>query len=84
MARLGEAEGSLDSALNLLHEAEHLYVNDFFPNVRPIAALRQGVGRRGQPLSPRLGKGAGPVSTGRPLLLARIRAYYPGRCSGPV
>ena len=43
MARLGEAEGSLDSALNLLHEAEHLYVNDFFPNVRPIAALRTRV-----------------------------------------
>ena len=35
-----EAEGDLDSALNLLHEAEQLYVSDFFPNVRPIAALK--------------------------------------------
>ncbi|MEH7254586.1 LuxR C-terminal-related transcriptional regulator [Neobacillus niacini] len=43
MARLAEAEGDLNSALNLLHEAEHLYVNDFFPNVRPIAALRTRV-----------------------------------------
>jgi LuxR family maltose regulon positive regulatory protein len=39
MARIQTAEGDLDGALDLLHEAERLYVSDFFPNVRPIAAL---------------------------------------------
>jgi LuxR family transcriptional regulator, maltose regulon positive regulatory protein len=39
MARIRKAEGDLDVALDLLHEAERLYVSDFFPNVRPIAAL---------------------------------------------
>src|ERR1700694_130333 len=38
MARIREAQGDLNSALDLLHEAEHLYVGDFSPNVRPIAA----------------------------------------------
>ena len=40
MARIREAEGDLDGALGLLHEAERLYVSDFYPNVRPIAALK--------------------------------------------
>ena len=40
MARIREAEGDLDGALDLLHEAERLYVSDFSPNVRPIAASR--------------------------------------------
>ncbi len=40
MARIREAEGDLDGALDLLHEAERLYVSDFFPNVRPVAALK--------------------------------------------
>jgi LuxR family transcriptional regulator, maltose regulon positive regulatory protein len=39
MARIRKAEGDLAGALDLLHEAERLYVSDFFPNVRPIAAL---------------------------------------------
>jgi LuxR family transcriptional regulator, maltose regulon positive regulatory protein len=39
MARIRTAEGDLDGALDLLHEAERLYMGDFFPNVRPIAAL---------------------------------------------
>jgi len=39
MARLRQAEGDLDAALDLLHEAERLYQGDYFPNVRPIAAL---------------------------------------------
>jgi LuxR family maltose regulon positive regulatory protein len=43
MARLHEAQGDLDSALALLDEAEPLYVSDFFPNVRPIAALKARV-----------------------------------------
>src|SRR3989440_3739768 len=39
MARIREAEGDLAGALDLLHEAERLYVSDFFPQVRPVAAL---------------------------------------------
>ena len=40
MARVREAEGDLDGALALLNEAERLYVSDFFPNVRPVPALK--------------------------------------------
>ena len=43
MARIREAEGDLDGALDLLDEAERLYVGDFSPNVRPVAALRARV-----------------------------------------
>ena len=40
MARLLQAEGGAEEALTLLAEAERLYVSDFFPDVRPPAALR--------------------------------------------
>jgi LuxR family maltose regulon positive regulatory protein len=54
MARIREAEGDLDGALDLLDEAERRYVSDFFPNVRPIAALKTRLwiaqGRLGQAL----------------------------------
>jgi LuxR family maltose regulon positive regulatory protein len=43
MARIREAEGDLDGALDLLGEAERVYVGDFFPYVRPIAALKTRV-----------------------------------------
>jgi len=43
MARIREAEGDLSGALDLLNEAERLYVSDFFPNVRPVPALRATV-----------------------------------------
>jgi LuxR family maltose regulon positive regulatory protein len=43
MARLREAQGELDDALQLLDEAEPLYVSDFSPNVRPVAALKARV-----------------------------------------
>ena len=43
MARVREAEGDLGGALDLLDEAERLYVGDFFPNVRPVPALRARV-----------------------------------------
>jgi len=43
MARLREAEGDLDGALDLLQEAERWYVSDFLPNVRPISALKARV-----------------------------------------
>ena len=43
MARVRQAEGNLDGALDLLNEAERCYVSDFFPNVRPVPALRARV-----------------------------------------
>jgi LuxR family maltose regulon positive regulatory protein len=43
MARIRQAQGDLDGALGLFHKAEPLYVSDFFPNVRPIAALKARV-----------------------------------------
>lgn len=43
MARLREARGDLEGALDLLDEAGRLYVRDFFPNVRPVAALKTRV-----------------------------------------
>ncbi|MEP7241151.1 MAG: LuxR C-terminal-related transcriptional regulator [Devosia sp.] len=39
-ALLRRDEGDLDSAVELLNEAEHLYVSDFFPLIRPVAAIR--------------------------------------------
>ena len=54
MARIRQAEGDLDDALDLLNEAERLYVGDFFPNVRPVPALKARVwiaqGRLGEVL----------------------------------
>ena len=54
MARIREAQGDLDGALDLLHEAERLYMSDFFPNVRPVAAIETRVwvaqGRLGEAL----------------------------------
>jgi LuxR family maltose regulon positive regulatory protein len=54
MARLQEAEGNLPGAFDLLNEAERLYVSDFFPNVRPVPALKARVwiaqGRLGEAL----------------------------------
>ena len=39
-ARVKQAEGELDAAFELLDEAERLYRPGFFPDVRPIAAIR--------------------------------------------
>ena len=47
-ARIREAEGDLDGALDAIHEAQRLYMPDFIPDVRPLPAqearilLRQG------------------------------------------
>jgi LuxR family maltose regulon positive regulatory protein len=53
-ARIWEAHGDLDRALDLLHEAERRYVSDFSPNIRPVAALVTRVwlekGRMGEAL----------------------------------
>ena len=43
MALARQAEGDADGALALLAEAERLYVGDFSPDVRPIAALKARV-----------------------------------------
>ncbi len=55
MARIRQAEGDLGIALGLLNEAERLYVGDFFPNVRPVPALKARVqiaqGELGEALS---------------------------------
>ncbi len=55
MARVQQAHGDLDGALELLLEAERFYVSDFFPNVRPVAALKTRIwlaqGRLGDALS---------------------------------
>ncbi|MGH8861591.1 MAG: LuxR C-terminal-related transcriptional regulator, partial [Jatrophihabitantaceae bacterium] len=40
MARLRQAEGDLDGALELLDEADRVYAGDFIPNVRPVPAAR--------------------------------------------
>jgi LuxR family transcriptional regulator, maltose regulon positive regulatory protein len=54
MARIRQAEGNLHGALDLLNEAERLYVSDFFPNVRPVPAVKTRVwiaqGRLGEAL----------------------------------
>jgi LuxR family transcriptional regulator, maltose regulon positive regulatory protein len=54
MARIREAEGDVDGALDLFDEAERLYMSNFSPNVRPIAALKTRVwlaqGRLGEAL----------------------------------
>ena len=55
MARVREAEGDLDGALDLLDEALGVYTGDFSPNVRPVPALRARVlaaqGRAGEALA---------------------------------
>src|SRR5262249_32930949 len=49
MARLREARGDLEGALDLFDEAERLYLRDFFPNVRPVAAMKaRGGGAQGR------------------------------------
>ena len=40
MARIRAAEGDLGGAIDLLNEAERLYVSDFSPDVRAVTALR--------------------------------------------
>jgi LuxR family maltose regulon positive regulatory protein len=43
MARIREAQGDLDGALDLLDQAERLYDGSFSPNVRPVAARKTRV-----------------------------------------
>ncbi len=54
MARIREAQGDLDEALDLLDQAEYLYDANFSPNVRPLATRKTRVwvaqGRLGEAL----------------------------------
>jgi len=43
MARIRHAQGDLEGALEMLDEAERLYMSDFSPNVHPIAAWKTRV-----------------------------------------
>jgi LuxR family transcriptional regulator, maltose regulon positive regulatory protein len=43
LARIRAAEGDLEAAIELLDDAERRYDGDFFPEVRPIPALRARV-----------------------------------------
>ncbi|HEU4322716.1 MAG TPA: LuxR C-terminal-related transcriptional regulator [Roseiflexaceae bacterium] len=43
LARIREAQGDLEGALDLLQEAERRYASDFSPNVRPVAAWKTRV-----------------------------------------
>ena len=58
-ARLRQAQGDLDGALELLDEAEPLYNTDFSPAVRPVAAMKARMQpgtrrrRRGPPMGDR-------------------------------
>jgi LuxR family transcriptional regulator, maltose regulon positive regulatory protein len=54
MARIREAEGDLDGALDLLDEAERSYLGDYFPNVRPVPAVRARLRVRRGELGPAL------------------------------
>jgi LuxR family maltose regulon positive regulatory protein len=46
MARVREVEGDIDGARVLLDEAERRYVADYFPEVRPVPALRARLNAR--------------------------------------
>lgn len=54
-ARLKEAVGDLDGALDLLNEVEGLYIRNPLPNVRPIAALKTRIWIRQGRLTTALG-----------------------------
>jgi LuxR family maltose regulon positive regulatory protein len=43
MAHIRETQGELDNALDLLDEADPLYLSDFSPNARPVQALKARV-----------------------------------------
>ena len=45
MAHIREAQGELDDALQMLDEAEPIYMSDFSPNARPVAALKASIGQ---------------------------------------
>jgi ATP/maltotriose-dependent transcriptional regulator MalT len=86
MARIREAEGDLDGALDLLREAERRYVRDFFPNVRPVAALKIRVwvaqGRLGDALGWGVRRACRPMTTSATCASSNT-SPWPG-CSWPA
>ena len=84
MALLREAEGEVAAAVDLLEEAERVYVGDFSPNVQPIAATRARVLAAAGEVAEARRVGAPPrrVRDRRPVLCTRVRASQPG--SRPV
>ena len=52
LARLREAEGDLDAALELLDAADRVYNGDYSPNVRPVPAVRARLRQRRHELGP--------------------------------
>jgi len=62
-AHVAWAEGDLATAAHLLDDAESVYAGDFFPNVRPIPAVRARVriaqGRESEALAWARGRGLG-------------------------
>ena len=86
MAAIRQAEGDLDGALELLAEAERLYVGDFSPDVRPVAALKARVwiaqGRLAEASD--WARERGLSRRRRAQLRPRVRAHHPGQAAaGP-
>ena len=85
MARIRQAEGDLGGALDLLNEAERLYVGDFFPNVRPVPAWQARVrAAQGEWVKPSAGRvsRACPSTTTCPTCASSSTSPWPG-CSWP-
>ena len=78
MARINEAQGDLDSALDLLHEAERLYFVGFTPNVRPMAALKTRIWVGQGRLAEALADAQGRVSRHSAIALSIVAVSTPG------
>jgi LuxR family maltose regulon positive regulatory protein len=67
MGRLVDAEGDPERAIDLLDQAEQLYLRGFFPDVRPIPAVRPGSGSRRascrRPLTGHVNEACPPLTT---------------------
>ena len=80
-ARIRQAEGDLDGALDAIHEAQRLYMPDFIPDVRPLPAQEARILlRQGRWPKRMRGSGARPVASRRPDVSARVRARH--ACEG--
>ena len=87
MARIREAQGDLDGALDLLDQAERLYDGAFSPNVRPIATRKTRVWVAQGRLDEALGwaREQGLSVERRAQLPARVRPHHAGESTpGPI
>ncbi len=84
MAGVREAEGDVEAAIDLLDEADRLYVGDFHPPVRPIPAVRARTwARHGYVDAALEWADQADVSVGRPPdLPAGVRAPHPRQGAG--